>query len=159
MHILFICELSLNVGLNILVIQFHCFVFCRSWKKQLTIAKDARRVDILCYRISLAQRLLNGTKQFKEPHDIVLQAARKLEEEVGPINGVSSKMARGIVSRLSTGLEVQKLCALAIEKAEAFVSMVSSPGKDLPLRGETTILVSVCTVYEKHFQVLINLVI
>lgn len=109
------------------------------WKKQLTIAKDARRVDILCYRISLAQRLLNGTEQFKEPHDIVLQAARKLEEEVGPINGVSSKMARGIVSRLSTGLEVQKLCALASEKAEALVSMVSSPGKDLPLRAENSL--------------------
>lgn len=109
------------------------------WKKQLTIAKEARRVDILCYRIYLAQRLLNGTEQFKEPHDIVLRAARKLEEEVGPINGVSSKMARGIVSRLSSGLEVQKLCALAIGKVEALVSMVSSPGKDLPLRAENSL--------------------
>lgn len=109
------------------------------WKKQLTIAKEARRVDILCYRISLAQRLLYGTEQFKEPHDIVLRAARKLEEEVGPINGVSSTMARGIVSRLSSGNEVQKLCALAIEKMESLVSMISSPGKDLTLRAENSL--------------------
>lgn len=109
------------------------------WKKQLTIAKEARRVDILCYRISLAQRLLNGTEQFKEPHDIVLRAARKLEEEVGPINGESSTMARGIVSRLSSGNEVQKLCALAIEKMEALASLVSSPGKDLTLRAEDSL--------------------
>lgn len=48
--------------------------------------------------------------------DIWLRVARKLEDEVGPINGVSSTMARGIVSRLSSGNEVQKLCAMATEK-------------------------------------------
>ena len=72
------------------------------WRKQLLIAKDARRVDVLCYRISLSRRLLSGTVQYKELHAIVDRAARKIEEEVGPVGGVSSKMAHGIVSRLST---------------------------------------------------------
>eukprot|EP01018_Ginkgo_biloba_P021122 Gb_25770 [translate_table: standard] len=73
------------------------------WRKQLNLANDAQRVD-MC--ISLSQRLLNGTCQFKDLHDIVVKATRKLEEEVGPINGVLSKMAQGISSRLSTGLNV-----------------------------------------------------
>ncbi|XP_047307832.1 VIN3-like protein 1 [Impatiens glandulifera] len=88
------------------------------WKKQLNVAKDARRVDILCYRILLSYRLLVGTSKFKEMHEIVNDAKAKLETEVGPVDGVSSKMARGIVSRLSVGAEVQKLCSLALEKAE-----------------------------------------
>eukprot|EP01018_Ginkgo_biloba_P033093 Gb_38075 [translate_table: standard] len=107
------------------------------WRKQLNIAKDTRRVDILCYRISLSQRLLNGTCRFKELHDIVVKAARKLEEEVGPINGVPSKMARGIVSRLSTGLEVQKLCAMAVEKVEVLLSRISPPGTGLRLTEDS----------------------
>ncbi|XP_057851373.2 VIN3-like protein 2 isoform X1 [Cryptomeria japonica] len=121
-----------KVGQHIQLDGSYCCAFCGRvsgligfWKKQLNIAKDARRVDILCYRLSLSQRLLNGTDQFKELHDIVLKAVRKLEEEVGPINGVSSKMARGIVSRLSSGFEVQKLCAKAIEKAETLLSSIS----------------------------------
>jgi hypothetical protein len=100
------------------------------------IAKDARRVDVLCYRISLSRRLLSGTVQYKELHDIVDRAARKLEEEVGPVSGVSSKMARGIVSRLSTGLEVQKLCSLAIEKADDLLSRITQSGTNLQLRGK-----------------------
>ncbi|GAU41527.1 hypothetical protein TSUD_140590 [Trifolium subterraneum] len=79
------------------------------WKKQLNIAKDARRVDVLCYRIYLSYRLLNGTLRFKELHDMVQEAKAKLEKEVGPVNGVSSKMVRGIVSRLPIASDVQKL--------------------------------------------------
>jgi len=107
------------------------------WRKQLMIAKDARRVDVLCYRISLSRRLLSGTVQYKELHDIVDRAARKLEEEVGPVSGVSSKMARGIVSRLSTGLEVQKLCSLAIEKADDLLSRITQSGTNLQLREDS----------------------
>ncbi|ERN03921.1 hypothetical protein AMTR_s00078p00194580 [Amborella trichopoda] len=95
-----------------------------TWKKQLLIAKDARRVDILCYRISLSHRLLDGTSRFQEIHKIVEDAKSKLETEVGPVHGVSAKMARGIVSRLSVASEVQKLCALAIEKAESWVTTI-----------------------------------
>ncbi|KAJ0962669.1 hypothetical protein J5N97_027791 [Dioscorea zingiberensis] len=95
------------------------------WKKQLLIAKDARRVDVLCYRIFLSYRLLEGTSQFKELHEFVEDAKAKLETEVGPVHGVSAKMARGIVSRLSVAFEVQKLCSLAIEKVDEWLCSAS----------------------------------
>ncbi|XP_021764455.1 VIN3-like protein 1 [Chenopodium quinoa] len=96
------------------------------WKKQLAIAKDARRVDVLCYRIFLSYRLLNGTAKFKDLHDIVAEAKSKLEAEVGPMNGDSVKMARGIVSRLAVAVDVQKLCSHAIDKANERLSNVSN---------------------------------
>ncbi|KAK6927431.1 Oberon, PHD finger domain, partial [Dillenia turbinata] len=96
------------------------------WKKQLMIAKDARRIDVLSYRISLCYRLLDGTSKFKELQAFVSDAKSKLETEIGPISGVSAKMARGIVSRLSVAADVQKLCNLAIEKADVFLSTISS---------------------------------
>ncbi|KAL3833112.1 hypothetical protein ACJIZ3_007848 [Penstemon smallii] len=96
------------------------------WKKQLIIAKDARRVDILCYRIFLSYRLLDGTSRFKELHEFVKDAKSKLETDVGPVNGVSAKMARGIVSRLSVAAEVQRLCSLAVEKADELMASNSS---------------------------------
>ncbi|PON44420.1 Telokin/Myosin light chain kinase [Trema orientale] len=97
-----------------------------SWKKQLVVAKDARRVDVLCYRIYLSYRLLDGTSRFREMNEIIKEAKAKLETEVGPVNGVSSKMARGIVSRLSIAGDVQKLCTLAIGKADDWLTNVSS---------------------------------
>ncbi|KAF9662494.1 hypothetical protein SADUNF_Sadunf18G0058900 [Salix dunnii] len=97
-----------------------------SWKKQLLIAKDARRLDVLCYRIYLSYRLLDGTSRFKELHEIVKNAKAKLEIEVGPVDGVSAKMARGIVSRLSVAGDVQKLCSLAIEKADEWLTTITS---------------------------------
>ncbi|XP_059634986.1 VIN3-like protein 1 [Cornus florida] len=96
------------------------------WKKQLSIAKDARRVDVLCYRIFLSYRLLDGTARFKDLFEIVRDAKAKLETDVGPVNGVSAKMARGIVSRLSIAGDVQKLCTLAIEKADEWLAANSS---------------------------------
>lgn len=88
------------------------------WKEQLAIAKDARRLDILCYRIYLSYRILNGTSRFKSLHGIIADAKDKLETEVGPINGISAKMAHGFVSRLPVASDVQKLCSLGIDKAE-----------------------------------------
>lgn len=81
----------------------------RCWKKQLAIARDARRVDVLCYRIYLSYRLLERTSRFKELHKIIQDAKAKLETEVGPVNGISAKMARGIVCRLAVAGDVQKL--------------------------------------------------
>ncbi|KAL3535775.1 hypothetical protein ACH5RR_004236 [Cinchona calisaya] len=100
------------------------------WKKQLNIAKDARRVDVLCYRIFLSYRLLDGTSKFKELHEIIKEAKAKLETEVGPVNGVSAKMARGIVSRLSVAGNVQTLCCLAIEKADEWLTTKSIAAAD-----------------------------
>jgi len=92
----------------------------------LAIAKDARRVDVLCYRIFLSYRLMHGTLRFKELHDIVTEAKTKLEAEVGPMNGDSVKMARGIVSRLTVAGDVQKLCSQAIDKAKEWLANVSN---------------------------------
>ncbi|KAI3932572.1 hypothetical protein MKW98_012543 [Papaver atlanticum] len=101
--------------------EFYC-VFCGKlndllgcWRKQLMAAKDTRRVDTLCYRLSLSQKLLHGTKKYQKLHEIVCTAAEKLEAEVGPLAGLPIKMARGIVNRLSSGPEVQKMCAAAVE--------------------------------------------
>ncbi|XP_020220539.1 VIN3-like protein 1 isoform X2 [Cajanus cajan] len=100
------------------------------WKKQLNIAKDARRVDVLCYRIYLSYRLLDGTSKFKDLHQTVQEAKTKLETEVGPVNGVSAKMARGIVSRLPIASDIQKLCSLAIEKADSWLATVPNVNPD-----------------------------
>lgn len=96
------------------------------WKKQLSIAKDARRVDILCSRVNISYRLLDGTSRFKDLHEIVSKLKAKLDDEVGPVTDVSAKMARGIVSRLSIASDVQTLCSLAIEKADEWLTAVSS---------------------------------
>ncbi|XP_075492750.1 VIN3-like protein 1 [Primulina tabacum] len=96
------------------------------WKKQLSVAKDARRVDALCYRIFLSFRLLDGTSRFCELHEIVKEAKAKLEADVGPVDGVSAKMARGIVSRLSVAAVVQNLCSLAVDKADEWISSKST---------------------------------
>ncbi|RWW21657.1 hypothetical protein GW17_00014172 [Ensete ventricosum] len=101
------------------------FWFCRCWKKQLMIAKDARRVDVLWYRISLAHKLIGATEKYQSLHEIVDTARKKLEAEIGPIND-SSNMVRGIVNRLSVAAEVQKLCALAVDLLDSKHSGSSS---------------------------------
>ncbi|CAH2052726.1 unnamed protein product [Thlaspi arvense] len=88
------------------------------WKKQLMVAKEARRRDVLCYRIELSYRLLNGTCRFCELHEIVKSAKSMLEDEVGPLDGPSARTDRGIVSRLPVASEVQELCTSAIKMAE-----------------------------------------
>lgn len=108
-----------------------CVILCSSYlKRQLVIGKDARRVDILCHRIYLTYRLLEGTNRFKELYEIIEDAKEKLENEVGPLDGMSAKMARGIVSRSSAGIDVQRLCSAAIQKADELLS-----SSDLHLRG------------------------
>ncbi|KAJ1433477.1 Oberon, PHD finger domain [Sesbania bispinosa] len=92
------------------------------WRKQLMVAKDTRRVDILCYRVSLSQRLLQGTEIYQELYKIVDEAVKKLEPEVGPLIGSPVKIGRGIVNRLSSGPEVQKLCGLALESLDSLLS-------------------------------------
>lgn len=97
------------------------------WKKQLLVAKDARRVDILCHRIWLSYRLLDGTSRFKELHNVIIEAKAKLETEVGALDGVSAKMGRGIVSRLAVAGELQDLCCVAIERADKWLDSVMTP--------------------------------
>ena len=96
----------------------------RSWKKQLVIAKDARRLDVLCHRIFLSHRILMSTEKYLVLHEIVDTALKKLEAEVGPLSGAPN-MGRGIVSRLTVGAEVQKLCVHAINAMESMFSGAS----------------------------------
>ncbi|GJN19015.1 hypothetical protein PR202_gb06245 [Eleusine coracana subsp. coracana] len=88
------------------------------WKKQLVIAKDVRRLDVLCHRIFLSHKVLASTEKYLSLHEIVDTALKKLEAEVGPLSGAPN-MGRGIVSRLVVGAEVQKLCAQAIDAMES----------------------------------------
>lgn len=74
----------------------------------------------------MSYRLLDGTSKFNELHEIVRDIKSNLETEVGPVDGVSAKMGRGIVSRLSVAAEVQKLCSLAVEKADEFMASKST---------------------------------
>lgn len=104
------------------------------WRKQLMVAKDTRRVDILCYRVSLSQRLLQGTEMYQELYKIVDKAVKKLEPEVGPLTGSPVKIGRGIVNRLSSGPEVQKLCNFALESLDSLLSK-----RTLPLSPSPTI--------------------
>nr|XP_010929256.1 VIN3-like protein 2 [Elaeis guineensis]XP_019707976.1 VIN3-like protein 2 [Elaeis guineensis] len=91
------------------------------WKKQLMIAKDARRVDVLCHRIFISHKLLSLTTKYQSLHELVDIAMKKLEAEVGPITDLPN-MARGIVNRLSVGAEVQRLCARAVELLDTMLS-------------------------------------
>lgn len=114
-----------------MILQFkmiprHRLNLCRSWRKQLLIARDTRRVDILCYRVSLCQKILSGTKQYQKLYDIVDEAVKKLEADVGPLTGLPVKIARGIVNRLSSGPEVQRLCSSAIESLDIILSEIAS---------------------------------
>ncbi|GFS36400.1 fibronectin type III domain-containing protein [Actinidia rufa] len=102
--------------------NFHNLVsYNRCWRKQLITAKDTRRVDILCYRVSLSRKLLTGTKYYQNLCEIVDEAVKKLEADVGPLTGLPVKKARGIVNRLSSGPEVQRLCAYAVESLESML--------------------------------------
>lgn len=76
---------------------------------------EARRVDVLCLRLSLSHKILLGTVQFEEVHRKVESAVKLLSKEVGPLDQVCAKMSRGIVNRLSCGTEVQKICSSAVE--------------------------------------------
>lgn len=92
----------------------------RFLRKQLQIAKDARRVDVLFYRIFLSHELLIGTEKYQALLRILDEAVKKLEREVGSIDSLNT-MARLIVNRLSSGAQVQKLCASALELLDSII--------------------------------------
>lgn len=112
-----------------------CLDFYRTWWKQLLVAKEARRTDILSLRLSLAHRILLGTEVYKEVQKIVETALKLLENEVGSLDHVYASMTRGIVSRLSCGAEVQRLCTTALECFDSKFSVLFSiclENKDAP---------------------------
>jgi hypothetical protein len=103
-----------------------------SWKKQLKVAKDARRVDVFRDRLLLSHRLLKGTKQHKDYHNLIDEAVSKLEAEVSKMGGGSSTLSRCIVNRLSCIAEVQKLINLAVQKADETKPEIEKDGSQLP---------------------------
>ncbi|KAK9101699.1 hypothetical protein Sjap_018953 [Stephania japonica] len=152
---------------NVLDGSFYC-VSCkkvndllRFWRKQLLIAKDTRRVDTLCYRVLLSQKLLGETKKYQKLQEIVNLAAKKLESDVGPLFGLPVRTARGIVNRLSSGPEVQKLCASAVESLDSILSCsVSCPSSNAKMQDATLTLpglVSFHFVSPTSLDVILNL--
>ena len=95
------------------------------------LAKDARRVDVLCRRLLLSHRLLHRTVQFKEAHSLVLEAVKKLDAEVRLMTQVSVKLERCIVNRLACNADVRKLIDLALVKAEQLRTNTSLKGNDV----------------------------
>ncbi|XP_065880396.1 VIN3-like protein 2 isoform X2 [Euphorbia lathyris] len=101
--------------------SFYCFScgkvneLMRTWRKQMLTAGEARRVDVLCIRTLLGYKIVAGSEQYKEMQKKLETALQLLTKELGPLDLVCAKMARGIVKRLSCGAEVQKLCASALE--------------------------------------------
>ncbi|XP_020235197.1 VIN3-like protein 2 isoform X1 [Cajanus cajan] len=134
----------------------------KTWRKQLLVAKEARRTDILSLRISLAHRILVGTEVYKEVQKIVETALKLLENEVGSLDHVYARMTRGIVSRLSCGAEVQRLCSTAIECFDSKFSDLFSicvEKKDAPtcsIRFEECLPTSVVIVLEYKDKLLKN---
>ncbi|XP_062191813.1 VIN3-like protein 2 isoform X2 [Phragmites australis] len=88
----------------------------RSLRKQLAIARESRRVDVLCERLSLSHNMVKGSEHYQELANIICSAVKTLEKEVGgALDQVSAIMGRRIVNRLSCGADVQKLCSCALE--------------------------------------------
>ncbi|WCJ24753.1 vernalization5/VIN3-like [Euphorbia peplus] len=101
--------------------SFYCFScgkvngIMRTWRKQMLTAKEARRVDVLCVRALLGYKIVAGSEQYWEMQKKLETALQLLTKELGPLDLVCARMARGIVKRLSCGAEVQDLCASALE--------------------------------------------
>ncbi|KAI3801631.1 hypothetical protein L1987_29740 [Smallanthus sonchifolius] len=94
----------------------------KCWRKQMATARDTRSVNILCFRVLLSQKLLTGTVRYENLQKIVKEIIQKLKADVGPLTDLPVKQARGIVNRLASGQEVQKLCALAVKSLDALLS-------------------------------------
>ncbi|EFJ08125.1 hypothetical protein SELMODRAFT_448182 [Selaginella moellendorffii] len=95
-----------------------CLLGC--WRRLLSVAKNARRIDVFTTRLSLAFRLLDGTLRYKNLHDMVADAVRALEKELGPGGLAAAMRTRGLVTRLSCGVHVQNQIENAIKKASSW---------------------------------------
>ncbi|CAN1301995.1 VIN3-like protein 2 [Linum perenne] len=118
-------------------------------RKQLMIAKETRRVDILCYRLSVSWKLLNGTVKYQQLLKIVDEAIKQLEIEVGPITGLPVKMGRGIVNRLSVGPAIQNQCASVLESLDNIMSTHVCPPPPLDSAAKGTHYYFLCTSKSK----------
>ncbi|GBG78560.1 hypothetical protein CBR_g27784 [Chara braunii] len=88
------------------------------WKQQLRVAKSSRALDGLRQRLDLARRILSGTKHYITLHEMVEEAARKLEEEIGPLDASVVGGMREHVWRRPKAMEVQAMIGRILDKAE-----------------------------------------
>ncbi|OIV96605.1 hypothetical protein TanjilG_28462 [Lupinus angustifolius] len=68
-------------------------------RRQLLAAKEARRVDMLSLRVSLAHRILIGTEVYIEVQKIVETALKLLNNEVGPLDQFSNLLSDGTINK------------------------------------------------------------
>ncbi|XP_018435842.2 VIN3-like protein 2 isoform X1 [Raphanus sativus] len=94
------------------------------WEKQLTIATETTRVDVLCSRLVLAQKLLKGTEKYTKLSEPVGKAVKCLETELGgPLNDLPSMKRRGNVTRLASAPNVKDLCSSALTLFDALTKI------------------------------------
>ncbi|KAF5206694.1 Vin3-like protein [Thalictrum thalictroides] len=91
----------------------------RCLKNQLLIARDTVKLEVLCHRLFLSQKLLKGTKKYQKIDELVDEAVRKLGAKVGLL---SVNMVEGNLSSLGNGIEAQKLCASAVKSLDSVLS-------------------------------------
>ncbi|KQJ95586.1 VIN3-like protein 2 isoform X1 [Brachypodium distachyon] len=98
----------------------------RNLRKQLEIARQARRVDVLCERLSLSHKMLKGSEHYKELSNIISSAVKILAKEVGSaLDQVSAIIGRTLANRLTCAADVQKLCLSALEIVASTVASTS----------------------------------
>jgi len=114
--------------------SFYCFCcgkinwLMRNLRKQLAVAREARRVDVLCERLSLSHTLFKGSERYRELSSIISSAVKMLKKEVGgALDHVSGIIGRGLVSRLSCGADVHKLCSSALEIVDSTLESTLVP--------------------------------
>ncbi|KAJ7955789.1 VIN3-like protein 2 [Quillaja saponaria] len=100
-----------------------CHLECAIKHESSGIIKEGRRPKLdgsfYCVSCGKMNDLLGcWRKQLMMSKDT--RPIKKLEPEVGPLTCSPGKMGRGIVNRLSSGPEVQKLCAFAVELLDSF---------------------------------------
>ncbi|XP_078439283.1 VIN3-like protein 2 isoform X2 [Wolffia australiana] len=103
-----------------------------SLREQLSVARSARRVGALCYRISLSRRIMAIENRLKDLWDAVEMAARELEAEVGNLESLPEALRASEVHGLSSAREVHSLCTAAL----AMVSSSSSSSPATQVNGD-----------------------
>uniref|UniRef100_A0A803Q9Q0 Fibronectin type-III domain-containing protein n=1 Tax=Cannabis sativa TaxID=3483 RepID=A0A803Q9Q0_CANSA len=94
--------------------------------------------NVIYCKNSACRATLNreGTEKYQKLYELVDEASKKLQAEVGPLDGLPVKMGRGIVNRLSSGPEVQKLCSSAVELLDSMNSNVTSDPLPNPIKQD-----------------------
>ncbi|XP_002975321.2 VIN3-like protein 2 [Selaginella moellendorffii] len=83
-------------------------------QKQFLRAKEARRVDVLYERLTIATKLVSGSEKYRHCGENAQSALDKLLLDIGPFS------ARGLVSRLSSATVILDSIRQALESLDVF---------------------------------------